>query len=45
MNEDRKVIDYEHYLTVLELAKKNADSYEYCLQGLEKENERLKKAL
>ena len=45
MKSDKKTIDYKYYLTVLELAKKNADCYEYCMQGLEKENEKLKKEL
>ena len=33
------------YSHVLELAKTNADSNEYCLQGLEKKNENYRKAL
>lgn len=33
------------YNEVLKLAKDNADSSEYCLQELEKENERLKQIL
>lgn len=33
------------YETVVNLAKKNADSNEYCLQELEKENQKLKQAL
>ena len=37
MKSDKKTIDYKHYLTVLELAKKNADSFEFCM----KENEKL----
>lgn len=32
----------KQYITVLDLAKKNADSYEYCLKSLEEEIERLK---
>ena len=35
----------EKYLHVLELAKTNADSNEYCLQELEKENDALATAL
>jgi hypothetical protein len=31
------------YLTVLDLAKKNSDVYEYCLTSLEKEVEQLRK--
>ena len=31
------------YLTVLDLAKKNSDAYEYCLTSLEKEIEQLRK--
>lgn len=31
------------YITVLDLAKKNSDSYEYCLTSLEKEIEQLRK--
>lgn len=31
------------YLTVLDLAKKNSDAYEYCLSSLEREIEELKK--
>lgn len=31
------------YITVLDLAKKNGDSYEYCLTSLEKEVEQLRK--
>ncbi|HIU93121.1 MAG TPA: hypothetical protein IAD26_08320 [Candidatus Limenecus avicola] len=33
------------YETVVNLAKKNADANEYCLQELEKENQKLKQAL
>ena len=33
------------YTEVLKLAKENADSNEYCLQELEKENEELKKQI
>lgn len=40
-----KELSYDVFKKVLELAKKNADCYEYCMQGLEKENERLKKEL
>ena len=35
----------EKYLHVLELAKTNADSNDYCLQELEKENDSMKKIL
>lgn len=35
----------EKYSHVLELAKTNADSNEYCLQELEKENDSMKKIL
>lgn len=31
------------YLTVLDLAKKNSDAYEYCLSSLEREIEELRK--
>ena len=31
------------YLTVLDLAKKNSDAYEYCLSSLEREIAELKK--
>ena len=31
------------YITVLDLAKKNSDAYEYCLTSLEKEIEQLRK--
>jgi hypothetical protein len=31
------------YITVLDLAKKNSDAYEYCLSSLEKEIEQLRK--
>ena len=31
------------YITVLDLAKKNSDAYEYCLTSLEKEVEQLRK--
>ena len=31
------------YLTVLDLAKKNSDAYEYCLSSLEREIGELKK--
>jgi hypothetical protein len=31
------------YLTVLDLAKKNSEAYEYCLTSLEKEIEQLRK--
>ena len=33
------------YIEVLNLAKQNADANEYCLQELEKENQKLKQAL
>lgn len=33
------------YHEVLKLAKKNADSFEYCLRDLEEENEKLKQQL
>ena len=33
------------YETVVNLAKKNADANEYCVQELEKENQKLKQAL
>lgn len=31
------------YLTVLDLAKKNSDAYEYCLSSLEREIEELRR--
>ena len=31
------------YITVLDLAKKNSDAYEYCLSSLEREIEELRK--
>lgn len=30
-----------HYIAVLDLAKRNSDAYEYCLTSLEKEIEQL----
>ena len=35
----------KQYNEVLSLAKRNADSNEYCIQELEKENEQLKKQI
>ena len=31
------------YITVLDLAKRNSDAYEFCLKNLEKEVEQLRK--
>lgn len=31
------------YITVLDLAKKNSDAYDYCLTSLEREMEKLRK--
>ena len=32
-----------HYIAVVDLARKNSDAYEYCLTSLEKEVEQLRK--
>ena len=32
-----------HYIALVDLAKKNSDAYEYCLTSLEKEVEELRK--
>lgn len=33
----------KQYITVVDLAKKNSDAYEYCLTSLEREIEELRK--
>ncbi len=46
---DEKTAEYDElhtkYIEVLNLSKQNADANEYCLQELEKENQKLKQAL